>query len=276
MNVWKIITVLATRAATSFSVAIAYCVISLNAAGADLSVIAVPELRACLERNMPRHSMKQELTFSVFDNNESVGDNAGTLYWKRFQNGLVKVYFRIEGSQQYDGVAVLMEERNQGKPDIFMYLPSLRSERRITGTALAGPLLGTDFSYEDFALLQNLGRSNELKQLPDTEVDGRPTFVIETMPVDKDSSYSRVQTLVDKQWCLPVVTRFFGLNGTLFKELQIDHEKVRGHGDSWIPYRSVMHNHKTNTRTELNITSIELDQILSDDLFSLSQLRRGR
>jgi Outer membrane lipoprotein-sorting protein len=159
----------AVARACRWCAALACCVVSLEILGADLSAITVPEVKACVERAMPRDSMRQELTLSVIDNSASARDISGKLDWKRFANGLAKVYFRIEDSPQYEGVAVLMAERSDGEPDITLYSPALRSDRRIAGTALAGPLLGTDFSYEDFALLQNLVANGAMKRLDDRE-----------------------------------------------------------------------------------------------------------
>lgn len=249
---------------------------SASPTAADASAIADPEVRACVERALPQHSMTQKVSLQVVEATETMREFSGTLYWKRFDNGLAKVLFRIDESPQHQGVAVLIVERSQGEPDIFMYLPELRSDRRISGAAVAGPLLGTDFSYEDFALLQYLAASGEERRLGDIDVDAHPAYVIEATPVVEESSYSRIKTFVDKAWCLPVITQFFGHNGSLSKELRIDRAEVRQSNERRVPFRSTMHNRKQNSRTVLAISSIEIDPDLPDNLFTLPQLRQGR
>ena len=44
-----------------------------------------------------------------------------------------------------------------------MYLPELRSVRRVTGNTLSGTLLGTDFTYEDFLHIYGLAGAARLK-----------------------------------------------------------------------------------------------------------------
>lgn len=242
---------------------------------ADTSAVADDEVRACIDRALPRQTMRQRLTLQVVDATDTMRESSGTLQWKRFSDGLAKVTFVIEDSAQYQGVGILMNERSKGEPDVFMYSPELRRDRRITSAALAGPLLGTDFSYEDFALLQHLAVTGEARRQPDADVEGQPVYVMEATPDEELSSYSRVTTFIDQQWCLPVLTQFYGHNGSLYKELHIDRAEVRKQGELWVPFRSTMHNHKQNSRTLLIISSIDIDVELPDDEFTPRKLRQG-
>lgn len=249
----------------------------IGADAADTSAIQDAEVRACVDRAIPGHTLKQQLTVQVIDGTDAARESSGVLYWKRHDDGLSKVFFRIEKSAQYQGVAVVMSEVPDGRePTINMYSPELRRERRINSAALAGPLLGTDFSYEDFALLQHIGTGGSVRRLADGEVDGHPVYVIETLPDPEISSYSRIQTALDKQWCLPMQTQFFAHNGKLLKEMAIDREAVKKLGENWAPYRIVMRNLKQNSRTVLVVDSAEAEVPIPDSQFTAATLRQGR
>ena len=243
---------------------------------ADASGIADPEVRACVERALPKQTVRQRVTLQVVDSTGTTRESIGNLHWKRFPDGLAKVLFIIEESSHYHGVGILMEERSKGEPNVFMYSPELGRDRRISSAALAGPLLGTDFSYEDFALLQHLAVTGDARRVEDSEVDGHPTYVMETTPDEEISSYSKVATYIDKTWCLPVKTQFYAHNGSLYKELSIDREAVRQQGELWVPFHSTMVNHKQASRTELLIDKLELDIALEDGLFRPQRLRQGK
>ncbi len=245
------------------------------ATAADTGGIVDAEVRACVDRALPKQTLRQDMTLQVVDATETMRESSGTLHWKRFPNGLAKVMFVVDDSPQYRGVGVLMNERSAGEPEVYMYSPELRRDRRISSAALAGPLLGTDFSYEDFALLQHLAVTGDARRLADAEVDGQPAYVMETTPNEEQSSYSRVTTFVDKLWCLPVLTQFYGHNGSLYKELRIDRDEVRQQGSQWIPLRSTMHNHKQNSRTMLDVSHVEIDVDIADELFTPGKLRQG-
>ena len=248
-----------------------------TACAADTSAIQDAEVRACVERAIPGHSLKQQLTVQVIDGTDAARESSGVLYWKRGDDGLSKVFFRIEKSAQYQGVAVVMNEVPAGRePTINMYSPELRRERRINSAALAGPLLGTDFSYEDFAQLQHIGTGGQIKRLADMDIDGHTAYVLETSPDPEISSYSRIQTALDKELCLPMQTQFFAHNGKLLKEMSIDRAAVKKLGDRWAPYRVTMLNHKQNSRTVLVVDSADTEVAISDSQFSMATLRQGR
>ena len=244
---------------------------------ADTSAIKDAEVRACIDRAIPGHTLKQQLTVQVIDGTDAARESSGVLFWKRGDDGLSNVFFRIEKSAQYQGVAVVMREVLAGRePTINMYSPELRRERRINSAALAGPLLGTDFSYEDFAQLQHIGTGGEVNRLPDADIDGHAAYVLETSPDPEVSSYSRIQTALDKDMCLPMQTQFFAHNGKLLKEMYIDRSAVKKLGDRWAPYRVVMQNHKQNSRTVLVVDSAEAELEIPDSQFSNAVLRQGR
>ncbi|MSR15608.1 MAG: hypothetical protein EXR86_13835 [Gammaproteobacteria bacterium] len=56
-------------------------------------------------------------------------------------------------------------------------------------------MFGTDFSYEDFAHFQGMATDSNMTRLPDQDMQGHPSFVVETIPVSDGSKYSRILSL---------------------------------------------------------------------------------
>ena len=241
----------------------------------DTSRIQDADVRACVERALPQHTMRQNLTVQVIDSTEAVRESNGTLDWKRFDDGLSKLLVRIVRSPQYTGVAVLMIERNAREPEIYVYSPELRRDRRVSSGALAGSLLGTDFTYEDFAFVQHLLANGRIERKVDADLDGHAAYVLETVPDEEASAYSRIRTYVDKAECVPVKTEFYGRNGSLDKQLDVERAEIKPIAERWVPMRMVMVNHKDKSRTVLVLNSVEFDQGLPDNLFNLATLRAG-
>jgi hypothetical protein len=100
--------------------------------------------------------------------------------------------------------------------------------------------------------------------------------VLETTPDPEVSSYSKIQTALDKEMCLPMQTQFFAHNGKLVKEMSVDRTAVKKLGNRWAPYRVVMQNHKQNSRTVLVVDSAEAEIEIPDSQFSNAVLRQGR
>ncbi|MGH8598374.1 MAG: outer membrane lipoprotein-sorting protein, partial [Gammaproteobacteria bacterium] len=192
----------------------------------------------------------------------------------RFDDGLTSTLIRIEDSLQHAGVAVLIETHASGDPGIYVYSPELRRERRITTGALAGSMLGTDFSYEDFAHLQHPAAGAHIERLADADIAGHPAYVFVSLPADKSSEYSRIVTYLDRQLCLPVKAQFYARNGTLHKEVVMVRTAVRRVNEQWVPLQTVMLDHRRDSRSVLVVSDVDINPELPDWLFSPVDLRR--
>ena len=159
---------------------------------------------------------------------------------------------------------------------MVMYLPELRTTRRIVGTALAGSMFGTGFSYEDFAQMQGLLNERELKRLADDEYEQRSSYVVELQPSNPESSYSRIVTHVDQAWCIPMASYFHDREGTMVKELVVETSSVRQIDQRWIPYEMTMRDHTSGTHTEITVVKAEVDPKLRDLMFTAGGLEKGR
>lgn len=247
-----------------------------SARAADTAGIEDPVVRACAERALPSTSLFQELTVRVVDHTGAARESRGELYWKRFDDGLSRVLVRLTYPPHSAGLAVLMIERTDADPDVYMYLPEERRSRRMTSGVLTGRLLGTDFSYEDFAHFQQLTKSGVMTRLPDTTLEERTVHVIETLTDDETSAYGRILTRLDAERCVPVLTEFFSRSGELEKSLVVPLDAVRPLGDRHLPHRAVMTDVRQESHSVLEVTSAELDPEMRDTIFTPSELRKGR
>ncbi|MDA0824603.1 MAG: outer membrane lipoprotein-sorting protein, partial [Proteobacteria bacterium] len=140
---------------------------------------------------------------------------------------------------------------------------------------LNGSMFGTGFSYDDFAQLQHVISHRKVRILDEEQLEGRANYVLETLPNFAYSDYRRVVTFIDKQWCIPMRTKFYGAEDQLLKEMLVAIEDVRQVGDRFVPYRTVLNEH-TGGHTEIRVNEIEIDANLRDRIFTGSELGRGK
>ncbi|MDA0824727.1 MAG: hypothetical protein O3C28_20230 [Proteobacteria bacterium] len=97
-----------------------------------------PEVQSCLERSAPRISLKENISLHVSDDKGMVSEMRAELYWKRFDNDLSKAVIRFTDPPAKSRIALLLEQSDdaEAEPEMTIYLPELRSTRRIVGTAL--------------------------------------------------------------------------------------------------------------------------------------------
>ncbi|MCZ6772160.1 MAG: outer membrane lipoprotein-sorting protein [Proteobacteria bacterium] len=256
--------------------------------GVDCTSIEDTEARACCERILPEHTMRQEISMAVVDDQGTIRDFAAELAWKRFDDGRVRARIDLTAPPRDHGKIVLLTEREQKEasefrePEVVLYQPRERRDRLLSVTALSGDLLGTDFSYEDFSHFYGTTSDNDIQRLEDTTLDERAVMVLQSTPrdpqaaYDRGSTYSRIVSYIDREQCVPLKTLFFEDQDEPVKALIAKRERIQQSGGRWVPYEMVMHDHDDGSRTILTIEGIEFDPEIRDSFFSRSSLKRGR
>jgi hypothetical protein len=87
---------------------------------------------------------------------------------------------RFTAPPEVKGVGFLSLPRPGKNPDQWLYLPSMKRERRIAAQDRSASFVGTDFNYEDMEELDH--EKYDVKLLADEVVAGQPCWVIEARP----------------------------------------------------------------------------------------------
>jgi hypothetical protein len=155
--------------------------------------------------------------------------------------------------------------------DKWLYLPAMRRDRRISGSSRNEYFMGTDFTYDD------MGRRHPEKDgqtiLGREEVNGRPTVVVECVPIDPSEGYARKVAWVDETVWLVVKGEYYDRDGLL---KVFEATTVREQDGRYDISDSVMRNVVTGHSTRMTTSFIEYDRGVEDDLFSVSTIQRGR
>ncbi len=159
---------------------------------------------------------------------------------------------------------------NAGRPnDQFVYLASTRRIRRVNLRREA--VFGTDFTFED--IVPREIEDGEYRRLPDARVDGAPVYVVEVVPHEHtESEYSRFVIHVEKERCVPLLTRYWDTRDVEVKELTAPVASIRElEGVHW-PSELTMRNLQLDTYTTLRVESLEPNPRLSRKAFDLRRL----
>ncbi len=103
--------------------------------------------------------------------------------WRSYRLGYAgdsKLLIRFTAPPEVKGVGFLSLPRPGKNPDQWLYLPSMKRERRIAAQDRSASFVGTDFNYEDMEELDH--EKYDVRLLPDETVAGQPCFVIEARP----------------------------------------------------------------------------------------------
>lgn len=100
--------------------------------------------------------------------------------WRLGYAGDSRLLIRFTAPPEVKGVGFLSLPRPGKNPDQWLYLPSMKRERRIAAQDRSASFVGTDFNYEDMEELDH--GKYDVRLLPDETVAGQPCFVIEARP----------------------------------------------------------------------------------------------
>lgn len=172
-----------------------------------------------------------------------------------------------------EGTTLLTFAHKTADDDIWLFLPALKRVKRIAGNNKSGPFMGSEFAFEDFGVQEV--EKYTYKYLRDETLDGQECFVIERVPTEKTSGYSRQEAWLDKAEYRVQKITYFNKGGVHLKTLRAS--EYQQHLDKfWYPNRYFMENHDTGRSTVLLFKDYKFRNGFSERDFDQSALEAAR
>jgi hypothetical protein len=173
------------------------------AAQADLGSVL-----ACMQASVPDRLRIQQIEMTAVDRQGAERVLRGRLYAQReaVDDGLalVRATLRIDAPDYLAGAAYLVRQNEiENDEGMYVYLPSVKRVRRISGEFADGALLGTHFSYYDFKQMQSAFSDATPAYDGEGELDGQPVWRMRFTPQPSASArYTRIDAWIDRETCL--------------------------------------------------------------------------
>ena len=137
--------------------------------------------------------------------------------------------------------------------------------------------MGTDFTFRDLEILGKLlhwtDEEATAKLLGEDAVGGRPSYQIELRPQQEGMPYQRLVLWIDHDRLIPLQVDFYDRRGSRKKELVL--RDVRDVGAIPTAYQLEMRDLAQGGRTVVDLSEVEYDTGLPDDLFTKRSFQRG-
>ena len=169
------------------------------------------------------------------------------------------------------GTALLTFSHKTKNDDQWLYLPALKRVKRMSSSNKSGPFMGSEFAFEDIG-------SQEVDKytwtyLKDETLDGVECYVLQRIPTDRKSGYTKQIIWMDKAEYYPIKIDFYDRKKTLLKTLISSNYKL--YKDKfWRAHLMEMKNHQTGKSTDLIWDNIQFDKSYKDSDFSKNSLKR--
>lgn len=173
------------------------------------------------------------------------------------------------------GTALLTYSHKVDPDDQWLFLPALKRVKRIASNNKSGPFMGSEFAYEDLSS-QEIEKYTDYKWLRDESCgDGPECYVIERVPVDENSGYTRQVAWLDKAEYRIQKVDFYDRKNELLKTLTAnDYELYKD--EHWRAGKLEMVNHQTGKSTTLLFKNYVFGNGFTDRDFDQNALKSAR
>ena len=169
------------------------------------------------------------------------------------------------------GTVSLLNEHSDKDDDIWIYLPSIKKVRRLVSSNKKDSFVGTDFSYGD--VIGHKVNEWTHKIIKEEDVDGKPTYVIESLPRDAaiktSSGYSKRVNWIQKDNFVTLKGMMYDEAGELVKESHFSHftniDPAKG---KWQAGELKVSNVQTEHNTVIHIDEFKVNTGVKDDFFT--------
>lgn len=190
-------------------------------------------------------------------------------YHKRYSNGKYKSksLLRFIKPDIVRGTGFLIWSNRSGGNDQWLFLPKLKTAKRIESSAKTQRFMNTEFSYED---LESFNQSDEQYFLKDEEnLNDQHCYIVEVIG-HTQTQYKRRLVWIDSQnWLLRKV-EFFDKNNRLLKVLTIsEYKNFENYNFST---KLIMKNIQTGSQTVMDVSDIKYNIDLPDSYFTKESL----
>ena len=171
------------------------------------------------------------------------------------------------------GTNFLTFTHKTGPDDQWLYLPALKRVKRISSRNKSGPFMGSEFAYEDISSQEV--EKYTYKYLRDEACGELQCFVIERIPVDRYSGYTRQNVWIDQQEYRPQKIVFYDRKNAMLKTLV--YSDYRQYLDKyWRAHNMFMENHQTGKSTRLVWDEYRFQTGLTERDFDRNSLKRAK
>ncbi len=179
------------------------------------------------------------------------------------QKGKFKKLYRYTKPEKQAGIATL------SLPDdiIWLYMPAFGKAVRISLLSKSQAFTGTDFTQEDMSGIPYSERYSPKF----TDINNSEYHVLELTSKNNKSKYSKIVLYMDKTNYYPVKMEYFNKSKKYFKLATYNYEKK---GNYWYAKEVKMEDVLKSHSTKIILTDVKFDQGLSDDEFTVENLKQ--
>lgn len=183
------------------------------------------------------------------------------------------MFFSYPGDVKGTGFLTWDYDQAGKDDDKWLYLPSMKKTRRISGSSAKKDFfMGSDFTYDDMGS-RNIDEDVH-KLLGEETIDGNKCWKLEYTSKDDRDIYSKKIAWIRQDCLIAIKVEYYDRMGKLHRHLKISNiNKIDGF---WVAQKLEMVNVQTHHKTILEITNPKFNLKMDESKFTVQTLEKGR
>ena len=181
-----------------------------------------------------------------------------------------------------DYLMILIREPARDRGTVFLkrdkefynWIPRIERNVKLPPSAMAQAWMGSDFSNDDLVKMSSLVEDYDQKLLGDEVLDGNKTYKIEMIPKEESAVvWGKIITWVHQKEMLFLKTEYYDEDGDLINTVL--GKDIKKMGDRTVTATlEITPADKPENKTTLIYEKLEFDKAVSDQFFSLQNMKR--
>lgn len=230
----------------------------------------------------PKYSIGT-LTLDLLDKSGNVTEHRVINQIGDEKESLRHVVFDFRSPASVKDTRILQAEKVGREDEKWIYLPSLKTTRRIANAERSKSFVGSEFTYNDMTVRKFEDDAFEmLEENVTMNVGGKQEklWKVKATPVqNKNVEFAYIIKYIDKVSYLPLVEEYYDKTGKMIKLRTITkHEIVKGETgkEYWLRRETIMENKVTGRGTRVAVEKMTFDKPVSDRYFTQNWLNTGK
>ena len=223
------------------------------------------------------------LLMDLIDKNGNVTEHRIINQFGNKKNGITSTVFDFRAPAGIKDTRILQAEKVSKEDDKYIFLPSLKTTRRIATAERTKSFVGSEYTYNDMTIRKfEDDEHTMLEENVTMNIGGKNEnlWKIKSVPVaNKNVEYAYVIQFIDKDSYLPLRVEYYDKNNKLLKHRVIEkHQYLTGEtGKKYLMRMSnLIVNDVTGRQTRVMVDKVSFDKPLSDRYFTQNWLNTGK
>lgn len=248
--------------------------LSLSVYSQDLT--EADQIIAEYKKSTSIRNLKSTLTYKNISKKGKVQERKLEQFILKNNNGVdtYNLLLKFVSPRDVRNTSTLTIQHETKEDDQWLYLPVIRSAKKISSSKKSDRFMGTEMSYEDLSnYLIEPSSEYDYVLLGIEEAGENNTYRIEAIPkANANTQYSKRELWIDTDNFVLIRSDFYDKKGQLLKRYSSKDVRIIGTSDKYRAHEVILENLQTLNKTQVFYENFEINEDVDKGIFTKSYI----